>query len=91
MMDDGIPSPSSDSVMISKEEKNRRATAKIQIKIHFLSLKEEDDTLFKNREKPAFVLRLLKAKFKNVVGRLSLQQLEYEMDFTDLPDDYNFF
>ena len=28
---------------------------------------------------------------KSEVDRLSLQQLEYEMDRADLPDDYNFF
>ena len=45
----GIYFSSSDSAMTSKENKNRRATFKIKIKIHCLSLKAEDDTLFKNR------------------------------------------
>ena len=51
MMDDGIPSPSSDYEMTYKEKKNCHATIKIQMKIHFLSLKAEDDSLFKNRPK----------------------------------------
>ena len=49
MMDNGIPLLSSDSAMTSKENKNCRATFKIKIKIHCLSLKAEDDTLFKNK------------------------------------------
>ena len=48
-MEDVILSPSSDSTMTSKERKKFRATFKVQIKIHFLSLKSEDDALFKNR------------------------------------------
>ena len=48
-MDDGIPYLSSDSAMTSKENKNRRATFKIQMKIYCLSVKSEDDVLFKNR------------------------------------------
>ena len=51
MMNDGIPSSSSDSEITSKENKNRRATFKIQMKIHCLSLKSEDDALFKDRFK----------------------------------------
>ena len=49
MMDDVTPLPSSDSEMTSKEKKNCRARFKIQMKIHFLSIKAEDDALFKNR------------------------------------------
>ena len=48
-MDNVILLSSSDSAMTSKEKKNRRATFKIQMKIHCLSLKAEDDALFKNR------------------------------------------
>ena len=40
MIDDGIPSSSSDSAMTSKENKNRRATSKIQMKIYFYLLKQ---------------------------------------------------
>ena len=49
MTEDGIPLSSSDSEMTSKEKKNCCATFKIQMKINFLFLKEEYDTLFKNR------------------------------------------
>ena len=49
MMGNGIPSLSSDSTMTSKEEKNHRSRFKIQMKIHFLSLKAEYDALFKNK------------------------------------------
>ena len=55
--------------MTSKEKK-------IQIKIHYLSLKEEDDALFNNRsQKIAFVLKSLKDMLKSAVDILSLQQL----------------
>ena len=42
-------------------------------------------------KKTAFVLRPLKVVLKSEVDRVSLQQLEYEMDRADLPDCYNFF
>ena len=42
-------------------------------------------------KKSAFVLRLLKAVIKIALDRLSLQQLEYEMERADIPDDYNCF
>ena len=48
-MDDVIPSSSSDSAMTSKRNKNRRSTFKTQMKKYCLSLKGEDDALFKNR------------------------------------------
>ena len=48
MMEDRIPSSSSDSAMTSKEKKNPYAAFKIQIKIHCLSLKAEYDALFNN-------------------------------------------
>ena len=41
-------------------------------------------------KKAAFVLKPLKAMINYVVDRLSIQKPEYEMDHTDLPDDYNF-
>ena len=90
MMNDGIPSSSSDSAISSKEKKNRRATFKIQMKIHCLYIKSEYYALFKNGFlKTAFVLRPLNAFLKSEVDRLSLQQLEYEIDRADLSDDYN--
>ena len=77
--------------MSSNKKKNRRATFKIQTKIIFLSIKEKDDLLFKIMSKiPAFVLNPLKAMLNLVVDRISLQQLEYEMERADLPDDYIF-
>ena len=86
-MGDVIHSSSSDSAMTSKQKKNLRATFKIQMKIHCLSLKNQDDALLRIGKKPAFVLRPLNAMLKSEVDRLSLQQLEYEMDHADLPDD----
>ena len=78
--------------MSSNKKKNRRATFKIQTKIIFLSIKAKDDSLFKIMSKiPAFVLNPLKAMLNLVVDRISLQQLEYEMERADIPDDYNFF
>ena len=91
-MDDGIPSSSSDSAMASKKKKNCRATFKIQMKKHCLSLKARDDAMFKIMSKIfAFLLYPLKAMLHLVIGIISLQQLEYEMERTDLTDDYIFF
>ena len=60
--------------------------------VHFYSLKIDDDALFKNMSKrPAFVLRPLKSMLNFEVDRLSIQQLEYEMDCTDYPANYIFF
>ena len=92
MMDNGIPSLSSDSAMTSKEKKNHRATVKIQIKIHFLSLKEKYDTLFKiGSKRPAFEIKPLRSMLNLVIHRISLRKLYYKMERADLPDDYNFF
>ena len=91
-MNDGTPSSSSRSKMASKKNKNRCSTFKIKIKMHCYYLKIDDDALFKNGSKrPAFVLRPLKSVLNFEVDILSLQQLEYEMDCADLPDDYIFF
>ena len=57
MMENGIPSSSSDSAMTPNKIKNHRATFKILMKIHCLSIKAEYDALFKNRKtRPDFVL-----------------------------------
>ena len=54
-------------------------------------LNAEDDSLFNNRSKrPGFLLRLSNSMLKFEVDRLSIQQLEYEMNRTDYPVDYNF-
>ena len=87
-MDDGIPSSSSDSEMTSKKKKNRRATFKNQMEKHCLYLKAKDDALFKIRSKiTAFVLKPLKAMLNPIAEIIYLQQLEYEMERADLPDD----
>ena len=49
--------------------------------IHFLGI----------GKKTGFVLNPLNAMLDHVVDILSLQQLEYEIECVDLPDDYNFF
>ena len=55
------------------------------------SLKTQDDALFKNRLKiPAYEIRPLKYMLNFEVDILSLHQIEYEMDRTDYPVDYNF-
>ena len=61
------------------------------MKEHYLSLKENYDTLFKIRSKiPSFVLKPLKVMMNLVVDIIPLQQLEYEMKRADLLDDFNF-
>ena len=53
---------------------------------------EADKVLFKNRKTfHSFVLAPLRGFLNQKLDRLSLQQLEYEMDFTGYPDDHNFF
>ena len=77
-MDDGITLSSSDYAMTSNKNKNSHSTFKIHIKVHCLSIKSEDDVLFKIRLKEtAFVPSPLKAMLKSGVDRLSLQKLEY--------------
>ena len=51
-----------------------------------------DNELFQNRtRKPTFVLCSFQQFLNSKLDILSLQQLEYETDFTDYPDKYNFF
>ena len=80
-------------LLILKWHPRKRKIAVPRLKtIHYYYLKTQDDALFKNRSKlPDFVLRPLKFMLNLEVDRLSLQQLEYEMDCTDYPADYNFF
>ena len=62
------------------------------MKTHCLSLKAEYDALFQNKSKiTAFVLKPLKSMPKPIVDIFFLQQLEYEIESTDIPDYYNFF
>ena len=42
-------------------------------------------------QKPSFAMNILKAMLNHIVDRISLQQLDYEMEPNDIPDDYNFF
>ena len=52
---------------------------------------EADNELFQNRgEKPTFVLCSFQQFLSSKLDRLSLQQLECEMDRTDYPDKCNF-
>ena len=89
--DNEITSSSSDYVMKSKKRKNICATFKIQMITNCLSLYAKDDVLFNIRSKiPAFALKPLKAMWNLVVDRIFLQQLEYEIERADLPDDYVF-
>ena len=54
--------------------------------------KAKDDALFKIKPKrPAYVLNPLKAMLNLFVDRISLKQLDYKMEWNDLPNDYNFF
>ena len=53
---------------------------------------ESDNVLFKNRKIfPKFVLAPLRRLLDSKLDRLSLQQVECEMDSTGYPDDHNFF
>ena len=55
-------------------------------------LLEADKVLFKTRKfLPQFVLAPLRAFLKLKLDRLSLLQLECEMDSTEYPDDHKFF
>ena len=55
-------------------------------------LVESDSVLFKNRKIfPKFVLAPLRGFLNSKLNRLSLQQLECEMDSTGYPDHHNFF
>ena len=70
-MDNGIPLPSSDSTITSKENKNISATFKIQMKIHCLSLKSKDDALFKSRSKTsAFFTKSIKCHVQKCSGQI---------------------
>ena len=56
------------------------------------NLLEADEVLFKARKfLPQFVLAPLRSFLNLNLDRLSLLQLELEMDSTGYPDDHNFF
>ena len=89
-MNDGTLSLSSDSEMVSKIKKrfvkNCYATFDKKMKSNFLSLKIDYDDLFKNSSKiPTFLPRPFLNMLNLKVDRISLRQLEYEIDRTDYP------
>ena len=89
-MDYGTPLSSYDSEMASKVQKISVPRLEIN-KMHCYYIKNQDDALFKNRSKrPAFLIRPLNYMLNSEVDRLYLQQIEFEMDRTDYPVDYNF-
>ena len=60
--------------------------------MHCYSLKIDDDALFKNSSKiPPFLLRPLTSMLTFEGDILSPQKLEYEINCTDYPVDYNCF
>ena len=62
------------------------------MKNNCLSLKIDDDSLFKSRSKrPTLVLRPFLTMLNLYVKRLSPQQLEYGMDLNYYPIDHNCF
>ena len=62
-----------------------------KMKFNYLYLGLDDDELFKNRSQISkFVIRPFLAMLNLEVDRISLQKLEYKMDRTDYPFDYNF-
>ena len=95
MNDETTPS-SSDSEMASKIKKsfvkNYHTTFDKKMNFNFLYLKLDYDDLFNNRSKrPTFVMRPFFTMLNFEVDRISLQKLEYKMDRTDYPVNYNFF
>ena len=96
-INNGSPSSYSDCEMGSKIKKrflkNCHATFDKKMKFNCHALKFDDDYLFKNSSKkiPTFVTSPFLTMLNVEVGRISLQQLEYEMNRTGYPADYNFF
>ena len=71
---------------------NYHATFDRKMKFNFHALKLDDDGRFKNRlKRPTFFIKPFSTMLNLEVDRISLQQLEYEMDRTDYPVDYSFF
>ena len=88
----GTQSSSSDSEMASKIKKHFvkicHTTFEKKMKFNFPYLKLDDDDLFKNSSRiPTFVIRTFLTMLNLEVYRISLQQLEYEIDHTDYPVD----
>ena len=94
-MNNGTPLSSSDSEMASKINKtflkNFHSAFDKKMKFNCHALKLDDDDMFKNRSKiPTFVTRPFLTMLNLEVDIISLQKLEYEMDRTDYPVNYNF-
>ena len=94
-MNDITPFSSSDSEMASKTKKtfvkNHHDMLEKKMKFNCLSLIMDDYDLFRKGSKiPTFVIRPFLNMFNLEVDRISLQQLEYEIDPTDYPVNCNF-
>ena len=73
-------------------EKNINAKFNVFMKKRCDLIIEADNKLFKNRtQEPTFILCSFQKLLNSKLDRLSLQQLECEMDRTDYPDKYKFF
>ena len=68
-MYDGIPLSSSDTAMISKRKKNCRDTFIIQTKKKLLSIKAEDNALFKNRQKTCLCTEAINVHSQPCIGK----------------------
>ena len=92
----GTSSSSSDDEFTPKYKKSYGVNIKAKFNAFMVRrcgcLIEADNVLFKNRKIfPKFVLAPFIRFLDSKLDRLSLQQLECEMDSTGYPDDHNFF
>ena len=95
-MNNGTSSSSSDNETTPKVKKsfgiNFNAKFGMRMKTRCELIIEADNELFQIRtKKPTFVLFSFQQFISSKLDRLSLQQLECEMDSADYPDKYNFF
>ena len=95
-MNNGTSLSSSDYETTPKFKKsfggNINAKFDVFMKTRYDFIIEADNELFNNRtQKLTFVLCSFQQMLNPKLDRLSLQQLEYELDYTDYPDKYNFF
>ena len=94
-MNNGTSSSSSDYETTPKYKKrlggNINAKFDVFMKTKCNLIIEADNKLFNNRrQKPTFLLCSFLNLLNSELDRLSLQQLECEMDCTVYPDKYNF-
>ena len=95
-MNNGTSSSSSDYKTTPKFKKsleeNINAKFDIFTKTRCDLIMEDDNKLFKNRtQEPTFVLSSFQKLLYSKLDRLSLQQVECELDRTDHTDKYNCF